>query len=119
MKIIITLSVALLLSLVANGAAVYLIGSTVAASSAKLEQARQAGAIEALQDRADKINQVALAAERDGRQLQADLRAADAEASRRLASYQSFIAGLPPLPPGCGPGQTRVDALNRLTGAIP
>lgn len=119
MRTIITLSVALLLSLAANIVAVYLIGSTSATSAAKVEQARQAGAIAALQGRADQINRVALDADRDGRQLQAELRAVDAEATRRLHSYQAFIADLPPLPQGCGPGKARVDAINRLTGATP
>lgn len=119
MRTVITLSIALVLSLATNIAAVYLIGSTSASSAAKVEQARQAGAIQALQGRADQINRIALEADSDGRQLQADLRAVDAEAARRLQSYQAFVAGLPPLPQGCGPGKARVDALNRLTGADP
>lgn len=119
MRIIIALSIALVLSLAANVVATYRIGSISASSAAKVVHARQAGAIDALKGRADQINRVALAADQDGRQLQADLRAVDAEAGRRLQSYQTFVAGLPPLPQGCGPGKTRVDALNRLTGAEP
>ncbi len=119
MRTIVTLSIALVLSLAANIVAVYLIGSTTAASAAKVEQARQAGAIAALKGRADQINRVALDADRDGRQLQAELRTVDAEATRRLQSYQAFVANLPPLPQGCGPGKARVDAINRLTGALP
>ena len=119
MKTLITLSIALALSLAANLVALYLIGSTRASSAAEVEQARQAGMIAALEGRIDQVNRVALLAERDGRQLQAELRAADAEAARSLASYQAFVAGLPSLPAGCGPGRARVDAINRLTGATP
>ena len=119
MKTLITLSIALALSLLANIVAVYLIGSTRAASTAQIEAARQAGAIAALEGRIDQVNHIALAAERDGVQLQAELRTVDTAAARRLASYQTFVAGLPPLPAGCGPGRARVDAVNRLTGATP
>lgn len=119
MRTIITLSIALVLSLATNIAAVYLIGSTRASSEAKVEQARQAGAIDALKGRVDQINRVALDAERDGRQLQAELRTVDSKAAQLLRGYQTFVADLPPLPLGCGPGKARVDAINRLTGAEP
>ncbi|GEM_PF-4202842 len=119
MRAIIALSIALALSLFANVVAMYLIGSISASSAAKVVQARQTGAIDALKGRADQINRVALAADRDGLKLQAELRSVDEEAARRLQNYQAFVSGLPPLPQGCGPGKARVDALNHLTGADP
>ena len=117
MKTIPVLSIALALSLIGNAIALYHAGHASAARDATLDKARLQGAVKALEGRADLVNRVALAAEADGRLLQQQLQASTDALATSVATYRRTLATLPDLPAGCGPGQARVDAFNRATGA--
>ncbi len=118
MKTISVLSIALALSLIGNAIALYHAGHARAANAATLDKARMQGAVQALEGRADQVNRVALAAEADGRLLQQQLQDSTDALATSVATYRRTLATLPDLPAGCGPGQARVDAFNRATGAI-
>lgn len=117
MKTIPVLSLALGLSLIGNAVALYRAGHASAAHAATLDKARLQGAVQALEGRTDQVNRVALAADTDGRLLQQQLQASTTALADSVATYRRTIATLPDLPENCGPGQARVDAFNRATGA--
>lgn len=119
LKFIAALAIALALSLLANGYAVYRLGYAKADNAATLAKARKDGEIAALRGRADQINRVALAADADSRALWGELNALAERGRARVLVYRTTTPRLPPLPANCGPGAQRVDAVNRLTGAKP
>lgn len=84
------------------------------ACAERIEAARLAGVVEALQGRADALDLQARALAEDAQRLLADL---DAARTRQIAAadrWQKWARDLPPLPEGCGPGADRVEAFNRV-----